>query len=87
MTGPLEDEDVEMVEGTLQVIHHGAWGWSPGFVEYRLMNARTCREEVGSSCSSGNSFSPSPSIRACHEPGCEPGPTIRPISSVPLTMT
>jgi hypothetical protein len=43
MTGPLEDEDVRSVEGTLQVIRHGAWGWFPAFVEDRLVDARPVR--------------------------------------------
>jgi hypothetical protein len=42
-TGQREDEGVPWVEGTLQVIYHGGWGWFPGFVEYRLMDARPVR--------------------------------------------
>ena len=32
-----------LVEGQLVVIRHGAWGWFPGFVEYRLTDSRPVR--------------------------------------------
>jgi hypothetical protein len=41
--GELEAEGVQLVEGTLQVIHHGAWGGFERFTEYRLRDARTVR--------------------------------------------